>query len=1257
MKHSLISLMGAAILQVTCLLFAQVASGAIYYISSSSGDDTRSSNTATNPSTPWKSINKLNSFFSQLKPGDSVLFERGGVYRGSIKPSASGTSTARITIGAYGSGDLPVISGFINVSAWTSIGNGIYEASCPTTTDSVAVVVRNGEIQRLGRYPNYDATNKGYLIFESHSANSSITDNDVSLASWKGAEVVCRPIQHLIDRATITSNTGSTIYHSGFSRAPSEDGYGYFIQNHPNTLDQLGEWYFNASAKKIRIYWGSTTPESIKVSSLDYNVESVGFDYITYENIRFEGANVSGLKIYDSLHTQINNCEIFYSGQDGISALSSSYLTVSDCDIEWTLDSGIKSLWSGQSAVANSTFSGNTIRNINLFAGMGRSGEVKGMGLAVYGANNRIEYNRLENIGYCPIYFVYGGNNLIKNNVINNFCMTKNDGGAVYTWNMPSSPLSYKGNVITGNIILNGIGAREGTPLYALSSNGIYFDNNTANVTVSNNTIYNVDKGFFNYNSYSNTVTGNLFFNNRLGSIDINHSLANEPEVRAMNIQQNQCIVTATNHIAAIYRTIDASLSNLGTIDYNYYARPMKDDMTIRTIVHQFNVGGTQVKKDVSLSQWQTTYHYDLNSKKSPITYSLTTSPDSVVRFEYNDTDSAKTVEITTGYIDVTGKKYTSNFTLAPYASVVLLKDSSITTGTLPTITSATTATAIIDAAFKYQITASGSPTSFSTSTLPSGLSVNTTTGLISGTPTTTGTYSISLYAKNAYGTATKTLALTVNPASPVITSATNATTVVRASFQYQITASNSPTSFSASGLPQNLVLDSTTGWITGTVSTAGAYTIGLTATNAGGTTSATLTLVATADTNTSIQKVTSFTLVNADTATDIQTLTDGATIDLSSLATRNLNIRANTDPSVVGSVVISLSGALNASATENIAAYTLFGNGGSSYNGKVLPTGDYSLTATPYTLTNAGGTQGTTCTVSFKVVDNGAAPSITSATSTTATIWKPFTYQIIASGSPSSYNATGLPSGLTINTSTGLISGRPSQVGTFNVNVFAKNTAGSGSAALTLTIAKAKALFVVGSTTLNSGDTTMKSRVEQLGISLTIKSATAATSNDASSQDLVIISSTSYSKDVSTKYRTVAIPVVTWESHSFDDLGMTGTTSGTDYAAVSGQLSLSILNSTSPLAAGLTGVQTVYTKSGYMNFGKPNSNAIKIASLAKDSSKVVIFAYEKGVAMPGLTAPARRVGLFITDTESSNLTQAGKSLIDSDIKWALGGK
>ena len=114
---------------------------------------------------------------------------------------------------------------------------------------------------------------------------------------------------------------------------------------------------------------------------------------------------------------------------------------------------------------------------------MGQSGNGSGAGVRNSG-KGLVEYNQIINSGYIGVQ-LGGDYAVIKNNLIDSFCLVKDDGAGIYTSN--GSNRTNKGRKISGNIILNGIGAGAGTPNSASSSaEGIYMDDNTNGVeTVS----------------------------------------------------------------------------------------------------------------------------------------------------------------------------------------------------------------------------------------------------------------------------------------------------------------------------------------------------------------------------------------------------------------------------------------------------------------------------------------------------------------------------------------------------------------------------------------------------------------------------------------------------------------------------------------------------------------------------------------------------------------------------------------------------
>jgi PKD repeat protein len=95
----------------------------------------------------------------------------------------------------------------------------------------------------------------------------------------------------------------------------------------------------------------------------------------------------------------------------------------------------------------------------------------------------------------------------------------------------------------------------------------------------------------------------------------------------------------------------------------------------------------------------------------------------------------------------------TNWFSVVPSASVSV---------PAPVITSTLSATGTVDQAFSYQITADNTPLSFNATGLPSGLSVNTNSGAITGTPIAEGSNSVTISASNAGGTDSKTLAIVI---------------------------------------------------------------------------------------------------------------------------------------------------------------------------------------------------------------------------------------------------------------------------------------------------------------------------------------------------------------------------------------------------------------------------------------------------------------------------------------------------------------
>ncbi|MEO6329384.1 MAG: Ig-like domain-containing protein, partial [Ginsengibacter sp.] len=582
-----------------------------YYFSAVSGDDSRTATQAKSPATPWKTLSKLNSIFSTLIAGDSVLLKRGETFYGSITAGKSGTVTAPIVIGAYGSGSRPVVTSLVSVTNWVAKGNGIWESYNSSFGSAVNIVLLNDVQQQLGRYPNADAADGGYLYFESHVGTTVLTDNQLtSTINWTGAELVLRRRRWFLDRDLITNHSGTNITYVPATTAEPYNNYGYFIQNDIRTLDKFGEWYYNPSTKKLSVFFGSNSPSSydIEATTLSNLIYTNNFSNIVFDNLAVKGGNEYNFLVESGSNVNIKNCDILFSGRSAVESKGNVNFKIEGCLVSGSNGMGID-LGYGQNAIARN----NKIINTSLIAGMGFKGEPNANAIVSNGTNNLIEFNEIRNTGYTPIFFVQGDYTVIKNNIIDSYCSVLDDGGGIYTVDGTAGTIR-KGRKVTGNIISNGIGAPDGTDNRNIRpAEGIYMDCGSSAVEITNNTIFNVGKGLYIHNSRSIIANNNTMYNN--GSQMYVKQNPKEELIR------NNAI---TNNIFFSKNSSQASLSLLsnvddinlfGRFDSNYYARPLNDRLLIYT--NYVKNTGASVLQSYDLEAWKNKYDKDGASKRT----------------------------------------------------------------------------------------------------------------------------------------------------------------------------------------------------------------------------------------------------------------------------------------------------------------------------------------------------------------------------------------------------------------------------------------------------------------------------------------------------------------------------------------------------------------------------------------------------------------------------------------------------------------
>jgi hypothetical protein len=165
----------------------------------------------------------------------------------------------------------------------------------------------------------------------------------------------------------------------------------------------------------------------------------------------------------------------------------------------------------------------------------------------------------------------------------------------------------------------------------------------------------------------------------------------------------------------------------------------------------------------------------------------------------------------------------------------------SLTITVAPIITTATLPNATVGTPYSQTLTAGGSGTftwSVSTGALPAGITLNSTTGALSGTPTTPGTFTFTVSVTGGGQTATQSFTITVTAALTITTATTLPNATVGSAYSQTLAAAGGSGTFtwsvSTGALPGGITLNSTTGALSGTPSAPGAFTFTVSVTGGG---------------------------------------------------------------------------------------------------------------------------------------------------------------------------------------------------------------------------------------------------------------------------------------------------------------------------------------------------------------------------------------------------------------------------------------
>lgn len=637
-------------------IYNDVSSYQYYYISPN-GNNTDGLTEAT----AFNNISSLSGI--TLTDTTIVMIERGYTYYGSATLLGGGSVSNNAIIRSYGSGDYPIISGINTIAAWTNLGGNLWEStSAVSTLSSLRVVMVDDVIVAMGRTPS---AGDWYDVQSATASSITSTDVDSAVVDWTGADVVIRKRHWILDSDTITLHSGNTINHDGSATYTPSPLNGFYIQNDVRCCTEQNDWYFNPSTKKITIY-SSSEPTNVKVSSVDTLLTVNGNDYVTIENISFDGADTYGVYLQSCDKIKLRGCNITNIGCDAIMGVNttgiSDNLIVENCKIENVLNNGIRLY----SQFENAEVSRNKINNIGIISGAGGNGDGNYSAILSQAAGLYAHNNWITNIGYIPITST-GNDVLIYRNYIDSYNLTIDDGAGIYFG------FNYSNRVANENVIINGIGNYDmiypvsygAAPVYA---HGIYLDDDSVGVTVTNNGISDVGGSgiYVHNNSGSHYIHNNNVYNAKsfLGAV---YFRPNSGGVQMTNndFQYNVIVVIdPTRPVLNMYSYFD-DLADYGTFNNNVYSRPFKED----TVVRYDDLSSPET--DVTISDWYLYSGHDQNTTSSP---SVPTGTGDLM-FLYNPSDYNKVVTLASQMLDFVGGSYSGSITLSAWETIILIAD------------------------------------------------------------------------------------------------------------------------------------------------------------------------------------------------------------------------------------------------------------------------------------------------------------------------------------------------------------------------------------------------------------------------------------------------------------------------------------------------------------------------------------------------------------------------------------------------------
>lgn len=527
---------------IPCLISTNVFSiqYPIFYVSTQGNDNW--SGTLPDPvedgsDGPFKTLekarDKLREILRSLEKKGGVVLVRKGKYEITspleFNEEDSGSSEFPVVWQSYKGEEVYIIGGK-EIQNLESYQGNIYKAKIENVFSEPRVLMYNGKIQTLARWPNQsdEQIPGGEWAFitgvtedtAKTTFRCSLLPSNLLNLETKNLEVATFSNYNWafqIIKVKVIKEDG-TIEIDGSFNYEAKTGRRFFLQNHVALLDAENEWYYDKESQELYFFvpLREQSPDKKPLLATTNNLIHIkNAKYLNIIGLNFQCSNDTGVVIENSEQCLVAKCSFsgIYNTAGVINGGKNN--RIEGCDLFELGGSGI-SVSGGDKRKLEP--GGHQVINNHIF-NFAKIHKTYYPGISINGVGNRIANNEIHDSPHSAI--ILGGNDhIIEYNRIYRVCQETGDAGAFYM----GRDWTNRGNILRHNIFhdIYGFGLSHGgdsdssdfnlqyeSPLWAW---GIYLDDCTSGVTVYGNILYRVPLcGVMIGGGRDNLVENNIF--------------------------------------------------------------------------------------------------------------------------------------------------------------------------------------------------------------------------------------------------------------------------------------------------------------------------------------------------------------------------------------------------------------------------------------------------------------------------------------------------------------------------------------------------------------------------------------------------------------------------------------------------------------------------------------------------------------------------------------------------------------------------